>query len=85
MRRSICYNNIIKKLINGPTKRKRIRTVDFCDTLAKILKSAKQQQIQRKQQYGEFYHYNYYISVKEKSRTYHEVHTMPISLITLSH
>ena len=79
VRRSICYDNIVKKLIIGPTKRKRIRTVDFCDTLAKILKNAKQQQIQRKQQYGEFYHHNYYVSVKEKSRTYHEVHTMPIS------
>ncbi|MFA6850058.1 MAG: tyrosine-type recombinase/integrase [Selenomonadaceae bacterium] len=79
VRRSICYNNVRKKTVIGPTKRKKIRTVDFCDTLAEILKAAQQEQMQNRKNYGELYCQNYYVSVKEKNRTYHEVYTMPVS------
>ena len=35
------YDSVRKKTQIGPTKRKKIRTVDFCDTLAAILREAK--------------------------------------------
>lgn len=79
VRRSICYNNVRKRTIIGPTKRKKIRTVDFCDTLAEILRATQQKQKEGKQRYGELYHQNYYVSVKEKNRVYHEVYALPIN------
>ena len=39
------YNATRKKTEIGPTKRKKIRTVDFCDTLAAILRAAKKEQM----------------------------------------
>lgn len=77
----MCYNDIQKNTTIGPTKRKKIRAVDFCDTLAEILKSTRKEQLQRRQEYGEFYHQNYYITVKEKNRTYHNAHTLPVNAI----
>ena len=41
VRRSMRYNGARHKTEIGATKRKKIRTVDFCDTLAAILKTAK--------------------------------------------
>lgn len=41
IRRSMRYSSARKKMEIGPTKRKKIRTVDFCDTLAEILREAK--------------------------------------------
>ena len=41
VRCSMRYNSVRKKTEIGPTKRKKIRTVDFCDTLADILRAAK--------------------------------------------
>ena len=38
IRRSMRYDSVRKKTQIGPTKRKKIRTVDFCDTLAAILR-----------------------------------------------
>ena len=40
VRRSIRYNGARHKTEIGATKRKKVRTVDFCDTLAAILKAA---------------------------------------------
>ena len=37
VRRSMRYNGTRHKLEVGATKRKKIRTVDFCNTLADIL------------------------------------------------
>jgi site-specific recombinase XerD len=51
--------------------------VDFCDTLAKILKAAKVEQNKNRLRYGELYRLNYYVEVKEKDRTYYEVYTLP--------
>ena len=61
----------------GATKRKKIRTVDFCDTLAAILKTAKAEQHKNCFRYGELYSLNYYSEVKEKDRTYYEVYSLP--------
>lgn len=41
VRRSMRYNGSRHKTEIGPTKRSKIRTVDFCDMLAEILKEAK--------------------------------------------
>lgn len=41
VRRSIRYNGARHKTEIGATKRKKVRTVDFCDTLAAILRAAK--------------------------------------------
>lgn len=59
------------------TKRKKVRTVDFCDTLAAILRTAKTEQHKNRFRYGELYNLNYYTEVKEKDRTYYEVYCLP--------
>lgn len=41
VRRSVRYNGTRHKTEIGPTKRKKVRVVDFGDTLAEILKKAK--------------------------------------------
>lgn len=75
--RSIRYNGDRHKTEIGATKRKKIRTVDFCDTLAAILKAAKTEQHKNRFRYGELYNLNYYLEVKEKDRTYYEVYSLP--------
>ena len=44
VRRSMRYNGQRHKTEIGATKRKKVRTVDFCDTLADILRKAKTEQ-----------------------------------------
>ena len=56
---------------------KKIRTVDFCDTLAAILREAKKEQMLNSIKYGPLYSQNYYRIVKEKNRTYYEVYSLP--------
>jgi len=73
------YNVARHKTEIGATKRKKIRTVDFCDTLAAILKTAKTEQHKNRFRYGELYSLNYYLEVKEKDRTYYEVYSLPRS------
>ena len=53
------------------------RIVDFCDTLAAILRRAKKEQIGNRLRYGELYNLNYYTEVREKDRAYYEVYTLP--------
>ena len=77
VRRSMRYNSVRKKTEIGPTKRKKIRTVDFCDTLADILRAAKKEQMLNSIKYGPLYQQNYYLTIKEKNRTYYEVYTLP--------
>ena len=77
VRRSIRYNGARHKTEVGATKRKKVRTVDFCDTLAVILKTARREQSKSRLRYGEFYRLNYYAEVREKDRTYYEVYTLP--------
>ena len=73
----IRYNGDRHKTEIGATKRKKIRTVDFCDTLAAILKATKTEQHKNRFRYGELYNLNYYLEVKEKDRTYYEVYSLP--------
>ncbi len=79
VRRSMRYNGSRHKTEIGATKRKKVRTVDFCDTLAAILKAAKAEQHKNRFRYGELYKLNYYLEVKEKGRTYYEVYSVPRS------
>ena len=74
VRRSIRYNGARHKTEVGTTKRSKIRTVDFCDTLADILKKAKKEQRKQVFSYGELYQRNYYREVKEKNRIYYELY-----------
>ena len=77
VRRSMRYNGARHKTEIGATKLKKVRTVDFCNTLAAILKAAKTEQHKNRLQYGGLYHLNYYTEVKEKDRTYYEVYSLP--------
>ena len=79
VRRSMRYNTARHKIEVGATKRKKIRTVDFCDTLAAILRAAKTEQRKNRMRYGSLYNLNYYTEVKEKDRIYYEVYTLPVS------
>ena len=74
VRRSVRYNGARHKTEIGPTKRKKVRIVDFCDTLADILKKAKKEQRKQVFSYGELYQRNYYREVKEKNRIYYELY-----------
>ena len=60
VRRSMRYNGARHKTEVGTTKRSKIRTVDFCDTLAAILKAARTEQHKNRFKYGELYSLNYY-------------------------
>ena len=55
VRRSMRYNGQRHKTEIGATKRKKVRTVDFCDTLADILRKAKTEQHKSRFKYGELY------------------------------
>ena len=72
IRRSIRYDGSRHKNIIGPTKRKKVRIVDFGDTLTEILRNARKEQLKNRMQYGELYHKNYYRKVKDKNRVYYE-------------
>ena len=72
IKRSIRYDGAKHKNIIGPTKRKKVRIVDFGDTLAGILKEARKEQLKNRMQYGELYHRNYYKEVQDKNRVYYE-------------
>ena len=72
VRRSIRYNGATHKHEIGPTKWKKIRVVDFGDTLADILRNAKKEQHKNRFQYGELYQRNFYREVMEKNRVHYE-------------
>ena len=76
VRRSVRYNNSRHKTEIGPTKRKKVRVVDFCDTLADILRAAKKAQHKNRFQYGELYQRNYYREVREKNRVHYEYYCL---------
>lgn len=78
VRRSIRYNSARHRTEIGTTKRKKIRSVDFCNTLAEILKEAKKAQMLDRLACGPLYSQNYYLSIEEKNRTYYEVYSLPV-------
>ena len=76
VRRSVRYNGSRHKTEIGSTKRNKVRVVDFCDTLANILRAAKKAQHKNRFQYGELYHHTYYREVRERNRTYYEYYSL---------
>ncbi len=74
VRRSMTYDHLRKKLEVGTTKRNKIRTVDFGDTLADILKFALEEQQNNRKKYAEFYNRNYCIPVKDKNRIHYDLY-----------
>ena len=76
VKRSVRYDGAKHKTIIGPTKRKKVRTVDFGYTLTAILKKARKEQLRNQMQYGELYHRNYYKEVQDKNRVYYEYYSM---------
>ncbi len=70
------YNGERHKTEIGATKSRKIREVDFCDTLAEILRKAKAEQERNRLRYDDLYSLNYYIEVKEKNRIYYEVYSL---------
>ena len=79
VRHSMRYNGARHKTEISTTKRNKVRAVDFCDTLAGILKAAKKEQHRNRFQYGPLYSLNYYKQVDEKGRSYYEIYTLPQS------
>ena len=79
VRRSVRYNGATHKHEIGLTKRKKVRTVDFGDTLADILKKARKQQLNNRMQYGELYHRNFYREVTEKNRVHYEYYNLSMT------
>ena len=79
VRRSVRYNDATHKHEIGSTKRKKVRTVDFGNALADILKKARKQQLKNRMQYGELYHRNFYREVTEKNRVHYEYYNLPMT------
>ena len=52
IKRSIRYDGTKHKNVIGTTKRKKVRIVDFGDTLTEILKAARREQLKSRMQYG---------------------------------
>ena len=76
VRRSVSRNGLRKKDEIGPTKRAKVRTVDFGDTLTKILREAKKKQQKEAREYGQRYIRCYYKEVQEKKRTYYDYYPL---------
>ena len=79
VRRSVRYNGATHKHEIGPTKRKKVRIVDFGNALADILKKARKQQLKNRMQYGGLYHRNFYREVTEKNRVHYEYYNLPMT------
>lgn len=76
VKRSVRYDGTKHKTIIGPTKRKKVRIVDFGDTLTAILKKARKEQLKNQMQYGELYHHNYYKEIHDRNRVYYEYYNL---------
>lgn len=72
------YDHRRKKTEIGPTKRNKIRTVDFGEKLTEILKAALQEQQDNRKKYGDLYKQNYCLKVKEKNRDHYELYSEEI-------
>ena len=76
VRRSVRRNSSRRKMEIGTTKRKKVRIVDFGNTLTTILKKAKKEQLKNRMKYGELGYRNYYKEVVEKNRTHYELYAL---------
>ena len=76
VRRSITQNPLRKTTEIGTTKRAKVRTVDFGDKLASILRETKKHQELIEKAYGDLYQRCFYKEVKDKNRTYYDYYTL---------
>lgn len=76
IRRSMSYDQHRKKMEIGPTKRGKVRTVDFGDTLTEILKAALDEKENSRKKYGEYYKQNYCMCIMENNRTHYDLYTV---------
>ena len=76
VKRSVRYDSATHKTVIGPTKRKKVRVVDFGDTLTAILRKARKEQLKNQMQYRELYHRNYYKEVQNKNRVCYEYYSL---------
>lgn len=76
VQRSMGYSSTRKANSLGPTKSKKVRTVDFGDTLTDILRNAKAEQACESLKCGPLYKENYYQEIVEKNRTFNDVHAL---------
>lgn len=76
VRRSISDNSSRHATEIGPTKRAKIRTVDFGNKLTEILRNAKKQQKDNERLYGPLYNRCFYREVREKNRIYYEYYAL---------
>lgn len=72
VRRSVAYDSQRHKVQIGTTKRAKIRTVDFGDTLTSILMDAKERIVLNENLCGSSYNTCYYKEIREKNRIYYE-------------
>ncbi|MBO4908489.1 MAG: site-specific integrase [Lachnospiraceae bacterium] len=72
VRRSVSYNPQCHMHEIGPTKRSKVRVVDFGDKLSDIFRKARIQQKKNRIKYGSLYQHCYYKEVHEKTRTYYD-------------
>jgi len=77
VRRSMRYNGATHKTEIDTTKRNKVRTVDFCNTLADILRKAKKDQSEKRTRHEKFYQRNYYRQTAEKGRIHYEMYSLP--------
>ena len=73
VRRSMRYNSLRRQMEVGLPKRNSARTVDFCDTLAEILRKERESRCQGPLSAGKIR--NYYVKTSEKNRFYYDVHS----------
>lgn len=74
VRRSMRYNSIRHKTELGTTKRNKVRTIDFCDALADILKNEKLNQ--EKLYKRKLCYRNYYKKVYDRNREHYEIYSL---------
>ena len=74
IRRSMAYDQHRKKMEIGPSKRNKVRTVDFGDTLTAILKAVLEEKESSRKKYGEYYKQNYCMCVKDNNRTHYDLY-----------
>lgn len=77
VRHSMRYNESRHRTEIGSAKRNKIRTVDFCATLAGLFRTCRERQLENHFRLGNLYCRNYYRRVEERSRSYYELYSLP--------
>ena len=60
----------------GPTKRSKVRTIDFSNTLTEIPLEARLQQQQAERDCGSYYQRNYFTKINDNGRIHYEIYKL---------